>query len=205
MHNPSVFKEERLDVLYQLITEHPLATLVTSGAQGLMANLVPFTLHADKENGVLRAHLARGNKQLDELRAGGEALVVFQGPQFYVTPSWYPSKAEHGKVVPTWNYTMVQVRGTPRVIDDPDWLLAQAGHLTQLNEAERTQPWHVADAPEDFIASQLKAIVSVEIPIQSIAGKFKLSQNRQQQDKQGVMQGFEAERGCPVTGYFAEE
>jgi transcriptional regulator len=80
-------------------------------------------------------------------------LVVFQGPQFYVTPSWYPSKAEHGKVVPTWNYTMVQVRGNPLVIDDPDWLLAQASHLTQHNEAERTQPWQVADAPADFIAS----------------------------------------------------
>ncbi|MDR5170406.1 FMN-binding negative transcriptional regulator [Methylobacillus flagellatus] len=194
MHNPSIFREERLDVLYQLITEHPLATLITSGPQGLMANLLPFALHLDGENGVLRAHLARGNKQLDELRAGGEALVVFQGPQFYVTPSWYPSKAEHGKVVPTWNYTMVQVRGTPLVIDDPDWLLAQASHLTQHNEAERTQPWQVADAPADFIASQLKAIVGVEIPVQSIAGKFKLSQNRSAQDRQGVMQGYETEQ-----------
>jgi len=197
MHCPSMFKEERLNVLHNLISAHPLATLITAGSNGLMANLIPFTLHVGGEHGILRAHLARGNKQLDALREGAEALVVFQGPECYVTPSWYPSKAENGKVVPTWNFAMVQARGNPQVFDDATWVRAQIDEMTNNHESQRERPWKVSDAPEDFIAVQLKAIVGIEIPISSIEGKWKVSQNRLPADRQGVIDGLRAEQICP--------
>lgn len=197
MHCPSMFREERLDVLHSLITAHPLATLITAGSNGLMANLIPFTLHVGGENGVLRAHLARGNKQLDALREGAEALVVFQGAECYVTPSWYPSKAEQGKVVPTWNFAMVQVQGKPQVFDDAPWVRAQIDEMTSNHESKREHPWKVSDAPDDFIAAQLKAIVGIEIPILSIEGKWKVSQNRLPADHQGVIDGLKADARCP--------
>jgi transcriptional regulator len=197
MHCPSIFREERLDVLHGLIATHPLATLITAGSEGLMANLIPFTLHSGGEHGILRAHLARGNKQLNALREAAEALVVFQGPECYVTPSWYPSKSEHGKVVPTWNYAVVQVRGKPLVIDDAAWVQAQIAQLTTNLENGRDHPWKVSDAPDDFIAAQLKGIVGVEIPVLSIEGKWKVSQNRLALDRQGVINGLRAERACP--------
>ena len=192
-----MFREERLDVLHGLVTTHPLATLITTGSNGLMANLIPFTLHVGGEYGILRAHLARGNKQLDALREGAEALVVFQGPECYVTPSWYPSKAEHGKVVPTWSFAMVQVRGIPQVIDDASWVRAQIEEMTNHHESKRQLPWKVSDAPDDFIAAQLKAIVGIEILIRSIEGKWKVSQNRLLADRQGVIDGLRSEQICP--------
>lgn len=197
MHCPSMFREKRLDVLHDLITAHPLATLITAGSNGLMANLIPFTLHVGGEHGILRAHLARGNKQLDALREGTEALLVFQGPEYYVTPSWYPSKAEHGKVVPTWNFAMVQARGNPQVFDDATWVRAQIDEMTNKHEGQREYPWEVSDAPDDFIAAQLKAIVGIEIPILSIEGKWKVSQNRLPADRQGVIDGLRTEQVCP--------
>ncbi len=197
MHCPSMFREERLDVLHDLMSTHPLATLITAGSNGLMANLIPFTLHVGGKHGILRAHLARGNKQLDALREGAEALVVFQGPECYVTPSWYPSKAEHGKVVPTWNFAMVQVRGKPQVFDDATWVRAQIDEMTNNHERQRQRPWKVSDAPEDFIAAQLKAIVGIEISINSIEGKWKVSQNRLPADRQGVIDGLRTEQVCP--------
>jgi len=197
MHCPSMFREERLDVLHGLIAAHPLATLITSGSNGLIANLIPFTLHVGGEHGILRAHLARGNKQLDALREGAEALVVFQGPECYVTPSWYPSKAENGKVVPTWNFAMVQVRGKPQVCDDANWVRAQIDEMTNNHENKREHPWKVSDAPDDFIAVQLKAIVGIDIPIGSIDGKWKVSQNRLPADRQGVIDGLRTEQVCP--------
>lgn len=205
MHCPGIFREERLAVLHGLITAHPLATLVTAGSSGLIANLIPFSLHAGGEKGILRTHLARGNKQLDALREGVEALVVFQGPECYVTPSWYPSKAEHGKVVPTWNYAMVQVRGAPRVIDDVTWLRTQIEQLTDNLESERQHPWKVSDAPDDFIAAQLKAIVGVEIPIRAMEGKWKVSQNRLPADRHGVIDGLRAEHACPSMSNLMEQ
>ncbi|GAA4417011.1 transcriptional regulator [Advenella faeciporci] len=198
MHCPSLFREERMEILHGLISAHPLATLVTSGSGGLMANLIPFSLHEGGDYGILRAHLARGNKQLDELREGAETLVVFQGPECYVTPSWYPSKAAHGKVVPTWNFVMVQVRGKARVIADAGWILAQLEQLTGNLEREREHSWKVSDAPEDFTEAQLKGIVGIEIPIRAIEGKWKISQNRLLADRQGIIDGLRAEGGCPA-------
>jgi transcriptional regulator len=193
MYQPSAFKEENLDTLHQLIRAHPLATLITSGHDGLLANLVPFTLHNDTEQGTLRAHIARANDQVAALQASAETLVIFHGPEAYITPSWYASKQEHGRVVPTWNYVVVQVRGTPTVIEDPTWLRAQIEALTTSQENQRTHPWQVSDAPEHFIDAQLRAIIGIEIPILSIEGKWKVSQNRSPSDREGVHHGLKNE------------
>ncbi len=193
MYQPSAFREDRPEILHALIRAHPLATLITAGPGGLLANLVPFILVNAGDRGTLRAHIAKANDQVEPLRSGAETLVVFQGPEAYITPSWYASKKEHGRVVPTWNYVVVQVRGTPRVIDDPAWVRAQIGELTASQENHRPAPWSVADAPEAFVEAQLNAIIGVEIPIATIEGKWKVSQNRSAADRQGVVEGLQAE------------
>ena len=194
MYRPPAFREDRPELLHAAIRAHPLATLVTHGASGLAANLVPFTLvPGENDPDLLRAHLARANPQLADLRAGGEALVIFQGPQAYVTPSWYPSKREHGKVVPTWNYILVQAHGRPRVIDDADWLRTQIDALTKLQEAGRADPWAVTDAPPDYVAAQLKGIAGVEIAVERIEGKWKASQNQPAANREGVVAGLRAQ------------
>jgi transcriptional regulator len=198
MYRPSYFREDRLDVLHALIRSHPFAQLVTAGEQGPEANPLPMLVDPEASpNGTLRGHLARANDQAAALRAGGPALVIFQGPQAYVSPSWYPSKhvpgPGHGKVVPTWNYVAVHAWGTPRVIDDPVWLRRLVEDLTVSQEQGRPKPWAVGDAPEDFIATMVKAIVGIEIPIDRIEGKWKLSQNRPEPDRRGVAAGLRAE------------
>jgi transcriptional regulator len=193
MYQPPAFREERLEVLHAMIRAHPLATLITAGSEGIIANLVPFIVEETGEKGTLRAHIAKANDQVNALRSGSETLVVFQGPEAYITPSWYASKKEHGRVVPTWNYVVVQVRGTPRVIDDAAWLRAQIGALTSSQESQRAEPWDVGDAPEPFIEGQMKAIIGIEIPIRTIEGKWKVSQNRPAADREGVYEGLRAE------------
>jgi transcriptional regulator len=193
MYQPHVFREEHLETLHSFIRAHPLATLITAGFGGLLANLVPFTLVDGGEKGTLRAHVARANDQVDALRSGAETLVVFQGPDAYITPSWYVSKRENGRVVPTWNYVVVQVRGTPRIMDDADWLRAQIQDLTATQEHKRPAPWSVNDAPEPFITGQIKSIIGIEIPISTIEGKWKVSQNRSAADRQGVEEGLRRE------------
>jgi len=206
MYRPPAFREDRPDVLRALIGAHPLATVVTAGAHGLMANLIPFMLDPTRgEQGVLRAHLARANDQLAELGAVDEALVIFQGPETYITPSWYASKAEHGRVVPTWNYAIVQVWGRPQVIDDPAWLRVQIEELTRAQEERRTKPWHVRDAPEAFIQSQVKGIVGLEIPVARIEGKWKASQNRPMADREGVVTGLVSEGQSPDMARIVAE
>lgn len=194
MYNPPAFREDRLDVLHAAIRQYPLGMLITTGRGGLMANPIPFLIKAHgPDEGTLWAHMARANDQLQALRDGAEALVVFQGPQAFVTPSWYASKAEHHKVVPTWNYVVVQAWGRPTVIDDSDWLQRQVGELTQSQEQGRAEPWAVSDAPADYIAAQLRGIVGLEIPIARIEGKWKVSQNRPENDRRGVHDGLRAE------------
>lgn len=195
MYSPPHFREDRTEVLHELIRKHPLATLVTLGADGLTANPIPFTLVTDGGLGILRAHLAKANGQLIDLRAGGEALVIFQGPASYITPSWYASKREHGRVVPTWNYTMVQARGVPHVMDEVAWVRSQVDHLTGTQEDQRSQPWRTTDAPEKFVDGQMKGITGVEIPIQQLQGKWKVSQNRSTADRDSVRSGLLAEQG----------
>ena len=187
MYQPPHFREDRLDVQHALIRTHALGLLITAGPGGLQANNIPFLIDATASaQGTLRAHLARANPQMDELAAVSECLVVFQGPQHYISPSLYPTKQETHKVVPTWNYITVHAWGAPRVIDDADWLRAQVDALTQSQEQRRAAPWQVSDAPETFIASQIKGIVGIEIPITRIEGKWKVSQNRPAVDQAGV-------------------
>ncbi|WP_426185570.1 FMN-binding negative transcriptional regulator [Rhizorhabdus sp. FW153] len=187
---PPAFREDRLPVLHGAIRAHPLATLVTSGSSGLIANLVPFSLQVGARGAVLRAHIAKANDQLSDLRQAPPTLVIFQGPQAYVSPSWYATKHEHGRVVPTWNYIVVQVRGQPVVIDDDQWLSAQLDELTSEHEQGRAEPWSPSDAPADFIAGQLKGIVGLEIAIEHIDGKWKASQNQPMLNRIGVEQGL---------------
>lgn len=195
MYQPPLFREERSDVLHALMRGHPLATLISVGPDGEPeANVVPILLDETRgEKGVLKCHVARANPQWKMLAETGRALVVFQGPDAYVTPSWYKTKQETGKVVPTWNYAIVQVRGQVTVHEDAAWLGVQVRELTQIHEGSREKPWAVDDAPESFIASQLKGIVGLEIVITSIEGKWKVSQNRPVEDRIGVMTGLGAE------------
>jgi transcriptional regulator len=205
MHRPPHFCEDRIEVMHTLIQSHPLGVLVTAGERGPTASHLPFLIEETASGlGVLRAHLPRANDQLDALRAGGEALVIFQGPQAYVTPSWYPSKDDHGKVVPTWNYVAVHAWGAPRVLDDPDWIRGQVERLTVSREAGRASPWAVADAPEDFITAQIRGLVGLEIPIARIEGKWKASQNRPKADQRGVAAGLEAEGETAMARIVAE-
>jgi transcriptional regulator len=190
MYTPSAFREERPEVLRDLIQAHPLATIVTSGAQGLTANLIPFIMVETQQGDVLRAHMARANPQVAELSMAAEALVIFQGQEAYITPSWYATKEEHGKVVPTWNYVVVQAWGKPMIIDQPEWLRAQIDQMTSAQEAGRSQPWAVSDAPDAYITAQLQAIVGVEIPVSRIEGKWKVSQNQPERNRQGVADGL---------------
>jgi transcriptional regulator len=191
MYQPPLFREDRVEVQHQLIRAHPLGLLITAGPAGLLANPFPFLLDSEGAgNGLLRLHLARANPQWRELEAVEECLVVFQGPQDYVTPSWYATKRETGKVVPTWNYATVHVWGRPRVINDDGWLRRQIGDLTDSQEKLRAEPWKVEDAPLDFVVAQMRGIVGVEIPIARIEGKWKMSQNRPAPDRAGVIAGF---------------
>ncbi len=191
MYLPSHFEETRPALLQALLAAHPLGLLITQDAQGLpVADALPFLLEpgADAASpGTLLGHVARANPLWRSASVGRPVLVVFQGPGAYVSPSGYPSKAEHGKVVPTWNYAMVQARGTLQVRDDPAAARALVGRLTAHHESALAQPWAVDDAPADYIASMLRAIVAIEIPLISLVGKYKLSQNRSPADRQGVM------------------
>ena len=193
MYQPPHHRDDDLGTQHQLIRAHPLGMLITAGDGGLMANAVPFHLNAGlSPKGTLQAHVARANGQWKEIAAGAPVLVVFQGADIYITPSWYATKRETGKVVPTWNYAMVQVRGPARTIEDPAWLRAQISSLTGENESDRAKPWAVEDAPPDFIAAQMKGIVGIEIDIETIDGKWKVSQNRPLADRQGVAEGLSA-------------
>jgi transcriptional regulator len=197
MYLPAHFAESRPQVLRDFIAAQPLGLLVTQNrAGGIDANSVPFFLDAGDgaTPGVLRAHVARANPLWKEARDDVDALVVFQGPHGYVSPAWYPSKAEHGKVVPTWNYVMVQARGRLRAVDDKSWLRAFVTRLTDHHEGGRTAPWAVTDAPADFIEATLGAIVGIEIPLSSLVGKWKVSQNRSAADRAGVAAGLLRER-----------
>lgn len=190
MYIPSTFAETDIQALTGLIERYPLGLLVSSGASGLLASPIPFVYRVNDGKPVLLAHLAKANPHWNDLIGLKECLVVFQGADNYVTPDWYPSKQTTHKVVPTWNYEMVQVRGVPMVIESPDWLRHQVSEMTVSMEQQRQNPWQVTDAPADFIETQLKAIVGLEIEITQIKGKWKMSQNRTSDDAQGVAKGL---------------
>ena len=193
MYEPPLHREDDLARQHALIRARPLGLLVSHGPHGLIANALPFLVDpAASRLGTLSAHMARANPQWRDLLKSPEALVVFQGADHYVSPSWYATKQETHKVVPTWNYVMVQARGAAKVIEDDEWLSRQIAALTRAQEDARQRPWAVSDAPADFIALQRKAIVGIEIEIADVRGKWKTSQNRNAGDRAGVAAGLEA-------------
>jgi transcriptional regulator len=197
MYIPSHFEESRLDVLHALIRERPLATLVSMSPAGLDANHMPLLLSPEPAPlGTLRGHVARANPLCRDLVPDAEVLAIFHGPQAYITPTWYPSKAETGKVVPTWNYAVVHAHGKLRCVDDAIWLRAHLERLTAHNEAAHAEPWQVADAPSDFIHQLIGAVVGVEIVVTRLAGKWKVSQNQPDANQAGVISGLRAEGGA---------
>jgi transcriptional regulator len=190
MYLPAHFEETSVETMHALMCEHPFATLLTQGVDELEANHLP--LHLEPEAGpfgVLQGQVARANPVWRQA-ADGEVLVVFHGPQAYVTPSWYETKREHGKAVPTWNYVVVHGRGRLRAIDDADWLLGNLESLVAHHEAGFAEPWQVGDAPPDYIEKMLAAIVGIEIELTELKGKWKISQNQPPVNRVGVVAGL---------------
>lgn len=191
MYTPNYFKDEDLASLHRQIDNARLATLVTFDEIGLQASHIPVLLDADEgPNGTVSGHLAKANPQWKALASGAEAMLIFQGPDAYISPSFYAAKAEHGKVVPTWNYVAIHAYGRPEVFSDPERLLRIVSGLTDKHEAVRSEPWAVSDAPADYIQKMLNGIVGFAIPIERLEGKRKLNQNRNPEDIAGVSQGL---------------
>ena len=188
MYQPAHFEEKRSDVLHALVAQHPLCTLVTLNDEGLVADQIPMLLRAGQgPMGTLVGHVARANPLWRATRLELPVLAIFQGPQHYISPSSYPSKLEHGKVVPTWNYVVVQAKGLLRIHDDAAWLRALVSQLTDQQESGAAKPWAVDDAPADYIDSMLKAIVGISLEVTQWSGKWKVSQNQSAVNRAGVV------------------
>jgi transcriptional regulator len=190
MYQPEHFRVHDLVQMHALIRTRPFAILVSAGSAGLYATHLPTVLKDDGRYGLIECHLARANPHWKDLASGIEALMIFQGTEGYITPSWYPSKTEHGKVVPTWNYSVVHVYGHPEVMEDKHWLRNHVTELTAQQESGRAAPWAVSDAPESFIETMLRGIVGFRLAIERIEGKWKMSQNRETRDREGVAKGL---------------
>ena len=197
MYLPAHFQQADPAQMHALMRAHPLAWIVTQAAGGMAADPIPLELDAEAgPHGTLRGHVARANPLW---RADGTpVLALFQGPQAYVSPGWYPSKALTHKAVPTWNYAVVEARGTLRAVEDAPWLRALVARLTDHHEATQPHPWSLSDAPGPYIDQMLRAIVGIEIPVERLSGKWKLSQNRSLEDRLGVAGGLEAD-GRPTA------
>jgi transcriptional regulator len=192
MYLPKHFEEQRVGVMHELIRERPLATVITMSSSGLNANHIP--LHLSEEPapfGTLRGHVARSNPMWSDFQTDIEVLVIFHGPDAYISPSWYATKKESGKVVPTWNYAVVHAYGTLQVIDDATWIRSQIKALTAHNEQKFTKQWAVSDAPRDFTEKLIESIVGIEIVISKLSGKWKVSQNQPPQNQAGVIEGLD--------------
>lgn len=194
MYAQACFREERLPVLQAAIREIGLAALVTAGPSGLEATHLPFFLEAEEGPfGTLYGHMARANPHWGHLAEATESLAIFQGPHAYITPSWYESKGQTGKVVPTWNYIAVHAHGSLDIVDDPAFARTVVEKQTRFHEGGRPHPWAVADAPEDYIQALLKAIIPVRLTIARLEGAWKLSQNKTPEDRAGVKRGLSAD------------
>jgi transcriptional regulator len=177
--------------LHALMQAHPLAAWVCHATTGLVANHVPFFLDPQRgPHGMLLGHVSRANPVWRQLGPAVPSVLMFQGAQAYISPGWYPGKAEHGRVVPTWNYTVAHAHGVARVVEDRAWLLDMLGRLTASQESAQPQPWQVSDAPADYIDKMLRAIVGIEIPIDRLEGKLKASQDEDLQDRHGTVAGL---------------
>jgi transcriptional regulator len=196
MYTPIQFRVDEAAEAHALMRAHPFAVLVTHGADGVVATHLPTLLKVDAESplGRIECHLARPNPQWKTFAADAEALMIFQGAEAYIRPGWYPSKAQHGKAVPTWNYAVVHAYGRLQAIEDKDWLLAHVGELSDQQEAPFAERWSMADAPADYLDRQARGIVGLVLAITRLEGKIKMSQNRDMADRDGVVRGL-AERG----------
>jgi transcriptional regulator len=193
MYTPASFRQDDLAALHAQMQANPFALLASAGSDGVQASHLPLLLEpGEGEFGTLYGHFAKANPHWRELQGGAEALAVFSGPDAYISPGWYPAKAEHGKVVPTWNYIAVHARGPVELIEDPERLLQIVSRLSDRHESGRAQPWAVNDAPRDYIDSMLRAIVGFALPIRRLEGKWKLGQNRSAIDQAGVRDGLAA-------------
>jgi transcriptional regulator len=202
MYIPRQFEETRTEVMHAFIRQQPLGALVLATPQGLNVDHLPFLVDAGVPPlGVLRAHVARANP-VWQMAPTGEAVAIFQGPDGYITPSWYASKRATGKVVPTWNYVVVHAHGPVRFVDDPAWLRAHLEELVATHEAGRAPPWQIGDAPADYVDKLIGHIVGVELPITRLEGKWKVGQNRAAEDRQGMVDGLLAE-GTPAAAALA--
>lgn len=191
MYIPKHFEITNDKALHKLIHDYPLSTLVTTSANGLNANHIPMHLVTTPEPyGTLRGHVARINPILEDIKGENQTLAIFHGPNTYITPSWYETKKEHGKVVPTWNYVVVHAYGRLQIADDPEWLRAQIENLTDQNEAQFSEPWAVTDAPVEFTEKLLESIVGIEMKITKLIGKWKVSQNQPPQNRNSVIAGL---------------
>ena len=190
MYRPDQFRVEDIAQMHALLRARPFAALVTAGPSGLYATHLPTVLKDEGAHGVIECHLARANPHWKDIAAGGEALMIFQGAQGYITPSWYPSKFEHGKVVPTWNYAIVHAYGRAVVMENKDWLHRHVSELTKQQEQFQTTPWALSDAPQSYIDSMLRGIVGFRFAITRLEGKWKMSQNRELKDQIGVARGL---------------
>ena len=190
MYLPASFEETDHARMREWVSQHPLGLLISQGPSGLQASPLPFVWQQEGERITLLSHMARANPHWSDWVQSSACLVVFQGEQAYVSPSWYPSKAQTHQVVPTWNYAMVQMRGQVKAHTDEAWLHQQVSRMTAHMEQVRTQPWSVQDAPERYVMNQLKAIVGIEIDVTEVRGKWKMSQNRNADDAQGVVSGL---------------
>jgi len=200
VYQPPHHREDRLEIQHALIRAHPLGALVTLEEGRLVANHIPFALDAGAGSlGTLRGHVARANGQWRDFSRDVEALVIFQGPQSYITPSWYATKQETGKVVPTWNYAVVHAYGALRVIEDEKWLRDQIECVTVSQESVRAEPWAVSDAPAGFVEGLMRAIVGIEIEITRIEGKWKVSQNRPAADRRCVADGLRTQESSAMA------
>ncbi len=197
MYLPAHFKESRTEVLHDLMRARPLAALVALSDSGLVANHIPVeTVSEPAPHGMLRGHIARANPLWREYRPGSEALAIFQGPQVYISPSFYPSKKQSGEVVPTWDYAVVHAHGTLRFVQDAAWLRALVVRLTDAHEQSRANPWKVTDAPPPYVEKMLSLIVGFELSITALTGKWKISQNHPSANREGVVKGLSAAAGA---------
>ena len=204
MYLPAQFDEQRVEVMHDLMRSHPLATLVTLGSTGLTANHIPLYLAPSPEPyGTLQGHVARANPLWHDISSAVEVLAVFHGPETYITPSWYATKKETGKVVPTWNYTVVHAYGTLRVRDDAAWLQTHLAMLTARHESNFAEPWKLTDAPPDFIEKLIQAVVGIELVITKLSGKWKVSQNQPVSNQMSVVHGLQ-ERDAPHVSTMAD-
>jgi transcriptional regulator len=194
MYLPDHFRVADLPEMHALMRARPLATLVSAGSMGLYATHLPTVLRDDGPYGVIECHLARANPHWKDLAEGNDALMIFEGPEGYITPNWYPSKAGHGKVVPTWNYAVVHAYGRPEVMEDRNWLRRHVTELTAQQETNEVKPWALSDAPESFIEVMLRGIVGFCFAFTQLEGKWKMSQNRQVTDRDGVVRGLRTRR-----------